>query len=270
MSVCRFFTEIHAYTLMNILIILCTGFFMAIFFGGFLGLFIAGVPGLFLGVLIGAMLNNIDFTFIKDGYTEESIIFRNLPVFAAWVTAASGNSRSIVLNIKNFALSTFGSARAKIFMDNYKRFIDSGLSYEKLRTSATEINFSMNIQSKHVIIQILLSVISNRADFIDSDLNSLQEIASLLGLNINLGTNNSYSRTRPREFAEKEKSPYDTLEISPSDSFEDIKKQYRKLSLKYHPDLSSSLSDEERIRAELKMREINNAYDIIKKSRNTK
>ena len=40
--------------------------------------------------------------------------------------------------------------------------------------------------------------------------------------------------------------------------------------MQYHPDRNANLSDEERIISEVKMREINNAYEKIKLQKNIK
>ncbi len=59
--------------------------------------------------------------------------------------------------------------------------------------------------------------------------------------------------------------PYSVLGVSPNASDEEIKKAYRELARKYHPDNyhDNPLAD----LAEAKMKEINEAYDMITKSR---
>ena len=59
--------------------------------------------------------------------------------------------------------------------------------------------------------------------------------------------------------------PYKVLGVSPDASDEEIKKAYRELARKYHPDnySGSNLSD----LAEEKMKEINEAYDTVQKMR---
>lgn len=61
------------------------------------------------------------------------------------------------------------------------------------------------------------------------------------------------------------RDPYEVLGVSQSASDEEIKKAYRNLARKYHPDnyQDNPLAD----LAEEKMKEINEAYDLITKSR---
>ena len=53
------------------------------------------------------------------------------------------------------------------------------------------------------------------------------------------------------------KSLYKTLEVSENASQEEIKKAYRKLARKYHPDINKAKDAEE------KFKEINAAYEIL-------
>lgn len=58
---------------------------------------------------------------------------------------------------------------------------------------------------------------------------------------------------------------YATLGLEKGADIEAVKKAYRKLSMEYHPDKVRHLGDEFQAVAEEKMKEINQAYDYIKK-----
>ena len=58
------------------------------------------------------------------------------------------------------------------------------------------------------------------------------------------------------------RDPYSVLGVSPSASEDEIKKAYRALAKKYHPDVNNGSTD-----AELKMKEINEAYSAVMKMR---
>lgn len=61
-------------------------------------------------------------------------------------------------------------------------------------------------------------------------------------------------------------NPYEVLGISENSSIDDIKRAYRELAKKYHPDQYEN--NPLRELAETKMREINEAYDYLVKSHN--
>ncbi len=63
-------------------------------------------------------------------------------------------------------------------------------------------------------------------------------------------------------------SSYKILEIERSATDEEVKKAYRKMAVKYHPDKVSHLGDDIRKSADEKFAMVNEAYNKIKKERN--
>ena len=60
---------------------------------------------------------------------------------------------------------------------------------------------------------------------------------------------------------------YKILGVDPAATDEEVKKAYREMAKKNHPDLVSNLGEEAHQAAEKKFQEINEAYEQIKKQR---
>src|SRR6516165_6701271 len=62
-------------------------------------------------------------------------------------------------------------------------------------------------------------------------------------------------------------SPYELLGVPPTASMVEIKRSYLQLATQYHPDKVAHLAPEFRALAEQRMKDLNAAYDAIKKIR---
>jgi DnaJ like chaperone protein len=60
---------------------------------------------------------------------------------------------------------------------------------------------------------------------------------------------------------------YKILEVSPSATDDEIKKAYRRMAVKYHPDKVQHLGDDFQKMAEEKFKTLNDAYQQVKKER---
>jgi DnaJ like chaperone protein len=61
---------------------------------------------------------------------------------------------------------------------------------------------------------------------------------------------------------------YKTLEIEPTATDDEVKKAYRRMAMKYHPDKVHELGEDIKKSATEKFRSVNEAYESIKKTRN--
>ena len=82
-----------------------------------------------------------------------------------------------------------------------------------------------------------------------------------------LGISKSDFQSIKNMFIPETDSSYKILEIDPSSSNEEVKKAYRRMAMKYHPDKVSHLGDDFRKSADEKFKKVNEAYDKIKKER---
>lgn len=79
-----------------------------------------------------------------------------------------------------------------------------------------------------------------------------------------------YARRYQETQVSEIQSAYSVLGVSPAASVDEIKSAYRRLAMQYHPDTVASLGQEAQKMAEAKFKEIQNAYDVVKKYRNIK
>jgi len=143
--------------------------------------------------------------------------------------------------------------------------------------STFQESLKQEIHSKNKRIEIYKHLLNDLVNFAAIDgidekkQKTLYKIANQLNL-IEILDNlfNKQNNTNNHNIKSNEKDPYDILSVSKDDSFETIKKKYKQLVQKYHPDkLSSKGLDEEFIKfAENKIKEINEAYNFIKENHN--
>ena len=97
-------------------------------------------------------------------------------------------------------------------------------------------------------------------DVHEKEIHVIQAIANYLNVN-----KNDYESIKAT-FAKDNEAPYRVLEIDTSASDQEVKKAYRKMATKYHPDKVSHLGKEMQDLAEEKFKAVNDAYQKIKKT----
>ena len=80
------------------------------------------------------------------------------------------------------------------------------------------------------------------------------------------GYSSNYNRSRTG-FGFAPKDPYKVLNISPFSNDSEVETAYKKLVVQFHPDKTLNMEPDLRKLSEDKMKEINAAYDDIKKQR---
>jgi len=239
---------------------------------------ILGPLGSFFGFLIGSLFdsfhtgnaNRFYFNFDSDSVLEESF-----PVLAAAVTRAGGVAKESVLTTKNIALQLLGTEKAAKVMQIYKNLCEKQFSMHILQRVCDNILYNVDYQSKIYIVSLLMAIIKARNVFSLDEVYSIEKIAGAIGISVfdfetllrNYRTRSSYYQSEFSSGKINQSDPYTVLGVKRDDSAEDIKKQYRILCKKYHPDLTQHLPEKEKEESKVKMKEIINAYDRIKKEK---
>ena len=238
---------------------------------GGLGFAVGGPIGALIGVFVASM-----FDLSKDSQNDhestrstnhgrrratQGDISVSIIVLLACVIKADGRVLKSEINfIKPFLLRTFGEERAKQALALLKQLLTEDIDPVAVsRQMAQYINYSTRLE----FVRLLLEVSNSDGDIAPQELDIIELIAtnmsvqpadyqSLLAL---------YQRHKDVNWA------YTALEISPSATNDEVKKAYRRMAMKYHPDKVANASEELRKQATDKFRGINEAYEHIKQQR---
>ena len=127
-------------------------------------------------------------------------------------------------------------------------------------------------------ISFLLNLAYIDGNFSKSERNVIEQIASGFGLNeIDFwsilkrfddfyGQRRQDGRGQSDPYVKRAKSPYDVLGLKEGAPFDEVKKRYRELVKKYHPDILMGRGESEEMieKSTRKLQEINEAYETIK------
>lgn len=112
---------------------------------------------------------------------------------------------------------------------------------------------------------------ANRNQSANSSQNAYQKTSQSTNSSSSQHSSSSSShRYRSTSYSGSYRDPYRVLGITRSATNEEVKKAYRSLAMKYHPDRVATLGEEVRKNAEEQFRIINEAYERIKLARNMK
>ena len=120
----------------------------------------------------------------------------------------------------------------------------------------------MDHPSRLELIHILYGLSASDGHVHPEEIRVIQTMANYLNIN-----KKDYESIKAM-FAKDDKAPFRVLEISADASDQEIKRAYRKMANKYHPDKVSHLGKEMQTSAEEKFKAVNNAYQQLKKDRN--
>jgi DnaJ like chaperone protein len=232
--------------------------------GGGLGFALGGPIGGLLGFLVGTAI---------DETTGQDSVFSDAPsraaqgdfgmsllVLIAAVMKADGKVlRSELDYVKQFFVNQFGTESAKqallVLKDILKKDIPVREVSQQIRSN---MDYSSRLQLMHLLfnLSIVDSAIKNE------ELEVLEKIA------VNMGVAERDFLSIKNMFIPETDSSYKILEIERTVTDEEVKKAFRRMAMKYHPDRVSHLGDEFKKTADEKFKRVNEAYDKIKKERN--
>lgn len=249
------------------------------------GSIVLGPVGALLGFVAGFAFDslnkfdNFNFSFGFDDDSGDQLYEEAFPILAAYLSRAGGVDKKSVLVVKETVIKMFGVDVAKRIMKSYKRYTEEGVGSVLLRNTCDTLIFSLTSSQRLNFFLVLVKMFRKMKSVDRANVQFLVKLSRMLhisqdafaGFNFNQQDryqyhSGSYDYNRGYQRIEK-KNPYQVFQISRDATNEQIKKQYRRLSKQYHPDITLNLPENERDEAQKKMREVNSAYEQLKKER---
>ena len=231
-----------------------------------LGWSFGGPLGGIIGYAIGSFFSNSKIREIRSGVTdtfgntEEKRDFNvTLLVLTAAVMKADGNVRKSELDyVKRFFLQNFGQERAESYIKMLREILQKDYN---LREVSQQVGHYMEYSSRLQLLHYMFGIANADGVISQEELNVINLISDYMGINTS-----DFASVKAM-FIRETDSAYKILGVDSNASDEEVKKAYREMAKKNHPDLVSNLGDEVRQAAEKKFQEINAAYETIKKQR---
>jgi DnaJ like chaperone protein len=230
--------------------------------GGGLGFVMGGPIGGLFGFVVGSLLDSatLQTTSAGSNITTPGAFGMSLLVLIAAVMKADGAVVKSELDyVKQFFVRQFGQENAKEALVMLRDLLRQEIP---LRDVCLQISRNMDYASRLQLMHLLYSVAGADGRFHPSEIKIIETISGYLGV-----SSSDYLSIR-NMFIPETDSSYKILEIETSATNDEIKKAYRKMALKYHPDKVSHLGEDFRKTADDKFKKVNEAYEKIKKERN--
>ena len=233
---------------------------------GGLGWVLGGPIGAIIGYSLGGMKGQAGYSnnyFNARSYPSTQpgdFIVSLLVLFGAVMKADKKMLKSELDFVKNFLAKEFNPKQVRDFMTLFKDILKQDYP---IKDVCKQITRSMDHPSRLELIHILFGLSLSDGSIHSNEQKIINTISNYLNIN-----HNDFSSIKAM-FIKDVESDYKILEVSASSTDDELKKAYRKMAVKYHPDKVSHLGEEVKNLAEEKFKMVNQAYTNIKKSRNT-
>ena len=185
---------------------------------------------------------------------QRNSFLMSLLVLSAAVIKADGKTTSQELTtLRTFFSRNFGPQAGNESEEIVKGLLTKDINlYEVCGQIRSCMDYSQRLQ-----LYLYLVALGACDGLLQSETDVLEVIATYIGLSKS-EVDSIFAQFRPSN-----DSNYRILEIDPSASNDEVKKAYRKMAIKYHPDKVATLGEDVQKAAEEKFKAVNQAYEAI-------
>ncbi len=267
--------------------------------GGILGFMAAGPLGALAGVVIASFFEQTLNSFSEGGDTSysnhyessyydrygrttnvnmgqrNSFLFSIL-VLASYIIKADGKvMHSEMEYVRAFLRSNFGPESVtegnqilnRLFEEQKKREAQQSGSYHSIvMECCAQMARNMSYSQRLQLLSFLAQICKSDGAVVAEEINALRSVARAL----QLSDAEVDSMLNLQDASTNVEAAYKVLEISSNATDDEVRKAYRTLALKHHPDKVATLGEDVKKAAEKKFQEINAAKELIYKVRGMK
>lgn len=231
--------------------------------GGGVGWLAGGPLGAILGFLIGTVIDStrVEINTGRAGAsgTTPGAFGMSLLVLVAAVMKADGKVVKSELDyVRHFFIRQFGPESAVEALQLLRDILKQEIP---LRDVCSQIASNMDYSSRLQLLHMLFGISASDGRYDKAEIGVIEKISSYLKIS------DADYRSIRNMFVPETDSSYRILEIEPSATDDEVKKAYRRMAMKYHPDKVSHLGEDFRKAADEKFKKVNEAYNRIKKER---
>ncbi|MFM2292162.1 MAG: hypothetical protein RIS29_1975 [Bacteroidota bacterium] len=234
--------------------------------GGGLGWAFGGPIGALIGFAVGSLFDSSNVEVSSTGSTSagrttEGDFKMSLLVLMACIMKADGRvDKAELAVVKRFLVANFGEEGALEALQVLKNILQQDIDETQV---AMQIGMHLNYSMKLEMMNLLFNIAYADGEVVTSELNVIQRIANIFRI-----TQSDFDSVRALYMKNVDADwAYKALEIEPSASNDEIKKAYRKMAMKHHPDKVHELGEDVKKSATEKFRAISEAYESLKKQR---
>jgi DnaJ like chaperone protein len=238
--------------------------------GAFLGFIFRGVLGAILGFFVGSILDglfsgqsnggrSVFGDFAKPNVSPADFELNLLSLCSIVIKADGSISQRELDYVRQYFIATYGKEKANAIFRTFNEVI------KKREISAQRICNYLNQRTRYEVrlqlLHFLFGIAQSDGRVSQPELDKLNQLAGFLRIG-----NYDFNSIKAMFFKEADQA-YKILEIQKSATDDEVKKAYRKMAKKFHPDRVVTQDEAIKKGAEEKFKQVQKAYETIQKER---
>ena len=246
------------------------GLFSKILAGG-LGWAVGGPVGAIIGVVAASLLGGgarrleqTRYDTVNQRTAAQNDFKVAMLVLMAAVMKADGSVVKSELNVvKSYLLKHYGEDEALDALRMLRELLKQDIDY---RAVAGQVRMNVTYSARLQLLHVLFSIAMSDGQMPEREMAVVKAIADAMGVYDSdfRSIMAMFSVSRNEDWA------YEVLEIKKEATDEEVKKAYRRMAMKYHPDKLAGMGEDIKQQSTEKFRKINEAYEHIKSVRGMK